>query len=57
MTMLHRRDKPTYYELLDRTGKVVATVPRSKLLKRKAELEREHGPLEMKEITDARLDR
>jgi hypothetical protein len=39
MAMLHKRDKPSYYDIVNEDGHVFDTVPKSKVLKRLKELE------------------
>jgi hypothetical protein len=46
---MHKPDKPSYYEIVDETGKVLATVSKSKALQTKSKLEQETGKkLELK---------
>jgi hypothetical protein len=40
MAMLHKRDEPSYYNIVDEDGTIIATAPKSKILQMKAKLQK-----------------
>ena len=43
MAQMHKRDAPTYYDIKDKDGRIVATAPASKVVAERRKLEKETG--------------